>query len=75
MGRYSEIKEFSFGTLSDYRAVVPDSGTSLKVEFWSGVNWVEDSKSPITKPEKFFSRNQQVRITPDAGGFNIDEDQ
>ncbi len=73
--RYTEQKEFSFNKLQELRAIVPDAGTSVTVEFFNGVNWSEDSESPITGPNKIFCKHLKVRLTPDVGGFFFDEEQ
>lgn len=72
--RYTSQQDFSFGTLVEFRAVIPDPGTSVTVEFWSGSEWVTDSSSPMTSPDRIFTRGVNVRLTPDAGGFYIEED-
>lgn len=73
MARFTSQTEFSFGSDVDARAVVPDSGTSLTFEVWSGTGWVTDGMSPITEPQRIFTRNVQIRLTPNTGGFLIDE--
>lgn len=73
MSRYTALKEFAFGSLVESRSVIPDSGTSLAVEFWSGTEWVADSASPTTAPTTIFTRNMRVRLTPSVGGFFVDE--
>lgn len=72
MSRYTAQKEFSFAT-RDARNVIPDSGTSITVEFYSGSEWVTDGDSPITEPSQVFARGVSMRLTPDVGGFFIDE--
>ena len=73
MARYeAEITLSPIGNI-EYRSIVPDSGTSVTVEFYSGAEWVEDSQSPITTPNTVFCRGLSMRLTPDTGGFYIDE--
>jgi len=74
MARHTSSQEFSFGDRCENRFVVPDNGTSLTVEYWTGLAFVEDSSSPVTSPSSLFTRNSKIRITPSAGGFLIDED-
>ena len=71
--RYTAQHEVSFGPLPETRAVIPDSGTSLTFEVWSGSEWVADGMSPITQPQQIFTRNVRIRLTPDTGGFLIDD--
>lgn len=73
MARYTTPKEFSFSKLQEYRSIIPDSGASVAVEFWSGSEWVADANSPMTSPDKIFALGVQVRLTPTGGGFWIDE--
>lgn len=69
MPRYTEESEFVFNGIKDYRVIIPDSGTSVAVEFWTGSEWATDSGSPVTTPDKIFCPNVRVRLTPDTGGF------
>lgn len=71
--RYEAQKVFAFSKMQDCRAIIPDSGTSLTVEAWSGADWVEDTKSPITSPQTIFTNGINVRVTPDVGGYFIDD--
>lgn len=74
MARYTEQKTFSFGRQQEYRAVIPDTGSTVVVEFWNGVSWVADAGSPLTSPDKIFALGVNVRLTPSVGhGFYIDE--
>lgn len=74
MARYTEQKTFSFDKQQEYRAVIPDIGSTVVVEFWSGTMWVADPGSPLTSPDKIFAMGINVRLTPSAGhGFYIDE--
>jgi hypothetical protein len=57
----------------DERSLIPDSGTSVTVEFFNGSEWVADSQSPVTVPNTVFCRGLSIRLTPDTGGFYIDE--
>ena len=73
--RHTAQKVFSFGKLQELRAVIPDSGTAVTVEFWSGEQWVEDGNSPISTPDTIYALGVNVRLTPSTGGFFIDEGQ
>lgn len=73
MARYTEQKEFSFGSNADYSAIIPDSGASVQIEFWNGDQYIESSGSPVTTDDLIFTRNMRVRLTPAGGGFFIDE--
>lgn len=75
MARYTAQKEFVFGVGKTERAVVPDTGTTVTVEYWSGSTWTADSASPISDPSKIYTSGVNVRLTPSAGGFFIDEDE
>lgn len=55
------------------RVVIPDAGTSVTVEYYNGAEWVEDSLSPITTPDTIYCCKARVRLTPDVGGFFVDE--
>lgn len=57
----------TYGNEFDYISVIPSSGVSVKVEFWSGSEYVEDPNSPILETEKVFVRNTSVRFTPTGG--------
>lgn len=73
MNRYTEAKEFSFNKLQDERALIPDAGTSVVVEFHSGSAWVTDEQSPVTVTKKIYCKGLRVRLTPDTGGFSFDD--
>lgn len=73
--RYTSQQEFAFGALVDLRAIIPDTGTSVTVEFWTGTEWVIDSQSPITSPDQVFTRGVNMRLTPDIGGYYVEESQ
>jgi hypothetical protein len=71
--RYTVQTKFSFGTLRENRAIIPDEGASIAVEFWTGEGWSVDSKSPITSPNTIYTKGLQVRLTPTGGGFHLEE--
>ncbi len=75
MARYTTQKEFVFGVGKTERALIPDAGASVAVEYWSGDQWVADSSSPVTSPAKIYTRGVNVRLTPTSGGFYIDEEE
>jgi hypothetical protein len=49
-------------------AIIPDVGASVKVEYFSGLDWIEPVESPITAPDTFFACGLVVRLTPAGGG-------
>lgn len=73
MGRYTSQIDFTFDKSQEWRAVVPDTGASISVEFWNGSSWAVDNLSPITSPDRIFTFGLRVRLTPTSGGFYIDE--
>ena len=74
MARYTEETIYNPQGSTEERSVIPDAGTSVTVEYSNGAgSWVEDSQSPITTPNTIFCRGLSVRLTPDVGGFYIDE--
>lgn len=73
MGRHTTAFEFAGTPLVDERSVIPDDGTSVSVEYWSGLSWTTDEASPITSPTAIRTKNIQVRLTPDVGGFFLDD--
>ncbi|WMX18829.1 hypothetical protein [Escherichia phage vB_EcoP_PAS7] len=62
---------FRFGSGARDRIVVPDAGTTVTVEYWSGTEWVMDVDSPIDSPATLYTRLVRVRLTAD-GGFSFD---
>ena len=58
----------TYGNEFDHISVIPSSGVSVKVEFWSGSEFIEDPRSPIMQAERVFVRNTSVRFTP-IGGY------
>lgn len=75
MARYTAQKEFVFGVGKTERALIPDAGASVAVEYWSGAEWVTDSASPVIDPSKIYTLGVNVRLTPTSGGFYIDEEE
>jgi hypothetical protein len=73
MARYTSQVNLSFDASQEDRAIIPDAGASVAVEFWNGAGWTVDSKSPVTKPTTIFSKGVRVRLTPTGGGFYLDE--
>ena len=71
--RYTSQTEFYFNKLQEYRSIIPDNGTSVTIEFWSGIEWVEDPLSPITSPDAIRCSGVGIRLTPDVGGFFFDD--
>ena len=59
--------------LSIERSIIPDAGTSVVVEYYTGTEWVADTRSPITTPNQLVCKGLSVRLTPNMGGFFIDE--
>jgi len=62
---------FRFGSGARDRIVVPDAGVSVKAEYWSGAEWIEDMDSPIDTPATIYTRLVRLRLTSD-GGFVFD---
>ena len=73
MARYTAQTHFNSLGRVETRNIIPDAGTSVTVEYYSGDEWVPDSGSPITGPDAISCRGLAVRLTPDVGGFFIDE--
>lgn len=73
MARYTAQHILSSKGSVKERSVIPDAGTSVTVEFHTGTQWVADPESPITTPNLITCRGLSVRLTPDTGGFFIDE--
>ena len=73
MARYTSAKIFSSVGGVETRNVIPDAGTSVIVEYYTGTQWVTDPSSPISAPNIINCRGISVRLTPDSGGFFIDE--
>lgn len=68
MGRITTEYTQSYGNFYDNISVIPDAGASVKVEFFTGVAWVEDAQSPMTTSGTVFARGNQLRFTPTGGG-------
>lgn len=73
MSYYTSQIQRKFNAARQYSAIIPDSGSSIGIEFWNGNEWVADEKSPITTPNKIMTQNSMIRFTPSSGGFHIDE--
>ena len=58
----------TYGNYYDDISIIPDAGVTVKVEAYTGVEWVEDSKSPMTESGTVFARNTTLRLTPTGGG-------
>ena len=39
----------TYGNYYDDISIIPDAGVTVKVEAYTGTEWVEDSKSPMTE--------------------------
>lgn len=76
MKHYTGQQTFAFNKMQDFRALIPDSGVSVAVEFWNGDQFVIDDKSPVTSPEDISCLGVVVRLTPDpiSGGFGFDSE-
>lgn len=75
MSRITSEYTQTYGNFYDYISVIPDSGASVKVEFYTGSQWVDDSQSPLTTPATVFVRNNSLRFTPTGGGAWIGDGQ
>lgn len=75
MGRITTEYVQSYGGRFDNIAVIPDSGASVKLELWTGIEWIEDSKSPMTTSGVVFARGSRLRFTPTGGGAWIGDGQ
>lgn len=73
MAYYTTQQTMSFSDKKEYSSIIPDSGASITVEFWNGNEYVVDPKSPVTDTNVIFTQNNVIRLTPNGGGFHIDE--
>ena len=76
MKHYTGQQTFAFNKMQDFRALIPDPGVSVAVEFWNGEQFVADEGSPVTSPEDIGCLGAVVRLTPDpiSGGFGFDSE-
>ena len=44
MNYFTGQKEFAFNKIQEFRALIPDAGVTVAVEFWNGSQWVADEK-------------------------------
>lgn len=65
--RFNETKEFAFGDLTGSINVIPESGASFNVSYWTGSEWVLDEKSPVSNPANFIIQSTNVKIEPLSG--------
>mgnify|MGYP003647817872 CR=1 FL=1 len=73
MARHEQELLFNSKGPATQRAVIPDVGTLVTVEYFSGAGWVPDSASPLATPNSILCKGISVRLTPNVGGFFIDE--
>lgn len=71
MPRITGVYERSYGNWFDAVTVIPESGVSVSVEYYSGQDWIADPESPISTPKAVFVNNMRVRFTPTGGGAFI----
>lgn len=65
----------TYGNYFDDISVIPDTGVSVQVEYYTGDAWVTDSQSPIIEAGTVFVRNSTVRLTPTGGSAWIGDGQ
>lgn len=69
--RYTETKEFTFGSMIESRAIVVDG--SVTINAWYGNAWVL-SETITTGTAEIFTRNTNLQIVPDvSSSYWIDE--
>lgn len=71
MGRYTVETTFTFDKVQEYRGLVPDTGATLTVGYWNGVNYTNITS--VTSPINLFTKGMNIRITPSGGGFLIED--
>ena len=75
MARYDAEVEIAFSVRRQSRPLIPDSGSYVTVEYYNGLNWVEDEQSPISEAVSIRTDGLRIKFTPSAGGaFFIDEE-
>lgn len=47
--------------------VLPESGVSVAVSYWTGAEYVDDPSSPVTNPVAIQSSSTVVRLVPSGG--------
>lgn len=65
------VLNFSSHIAHSEKAVVPDAGTEVSVEYFNGVGYTPLA-AKIVEPDTLFVRGCKVRLTPNVGGFYID---
>lgn len=66
--RFDAETEFAFNEITDRINIIPESGVSYNISYWTGAEWVIDDKSPLTVPASFLVQTTRVKIEP-TGGF------
>jgi hypothetical protein len=76
MNYFTGQKEFAFNKIQEFRALIPDAGVTVAVEFWNGTQWVTDKKSPVDSPSDIGCLGVKVRFTPTPsnGGYGFDSE-
>lgn len=71
--RYTKPIEITFGMGVQDIAVIPETGVSVKVEYYTGVEWMEPQSSPIGALDTVFVCGCRVRFTPspENSGFYL----
>lgn len=66
--RFNTETALVFGDDTERVNVIPESGASYNISYWTGAEWVIDDKSPLTVPASFLVQTTRVKIEP-IGGF------
>lgn len=76
MNYFTGQKEFAFNKIQELRALIPDTGVTVAVEFWNGAQWVADDNSPVASPSDLSCLGIKVRLTPTPsnGGYGFDSE-
>lgn len=69
MSRITSEYVQSYGNWFDCIAIIPDTGSEVKVELYTGSEWVEDSKSPLAESGTVFAKGCTLRFTPTVGAW------
>ncbi len=72
--RYEKEVILNFGAhaLKPEVAIVPDPGTSITVAYFNGVDYTTYPVK-VEQPDTIFVRGCVVKLTPNSGGFFIDD--
>ena len=65
--RFNTKTEFSFSDMTESVNIIPESGVTFNVSYWTGSAWTPDDLNPRSTPSQVAVQATRVQVDPTGG--------